>query len=278
MATKRGLVIEGGGMRGAHTCGVFMGMTDAGLTTPFDVVAASSAGACTAAYWVSGQGALFPRIWADFLHDGRFLNPFRFFTGGSAMDLDYLIDEVFGKIEPLNLKALRETSTKFFVATTDCQTGEEIYFNNHDYEILPVLKASAALPLAYRGPVSINDRLYMDGGIAAPIPIQKVLDEGCDDVTILLTRPEGYRKKNSILNLLPYFYRRRFPELAKTLARRHEIYNRSIIQIEDGKLPCRLTIIRPLVKLPVGRMTSNRAKILQAIEQGRQEARLVLGV
>ncbi len=274
---KRGLVIEGGGMRGAHTCGVFMGMTEAGIK-PFDVVAASSAGACTAAYWVSGQGGLFPRIWADFLHDGRFLNPFRIATSRAAMDLDYLIDEVFGKIEPLDLKALRETSTKFFMASTDCSTGKEVYFTNHADDILPALKASAALPIASRSPVDVNGRLYMDGGIAAPIPIQKVLDEGCDDVTVLLTRPEGYRKKSSFLNPLPFFYRRRFPELALTLARRHEIYNHEITRIEDGSLPCRLTIIRPTAKLPVSRLTSDRKKILQAIEQGRQDARLVLGV
>ena len=41
---KRGLVLEGGGARGAHTAGMLMALIEAGLP-PFDVVCATSAGA-----------------------------------------------------------------------------------------------------------------------------------------------------------------------------------------------------------------------------------------
>lgn len=272
---KRALVVEGGGMRGAHTCGALMALVHGGLSN-FDVVAATSAGACTAAYLVSGQHHLFPNIWTKHLHDGRFINLRKLASRRSVMDLDFLIHTVFRELEPLNVEAIRNSPTRFFIVATDCETGQPVYFDNRSGSILNALKASAAMPLAYRHPVVIENRTYLDGGLSDPIPIQRVIDEGCEEIYLLLTRMEGYRKKPLFMNLLPRIYRKKYPQLAELLERRHEEYNETILRIEKGDFPARLIIIRPQAKLPVRRLTTNHAKIKAAIQQGFQETMAVL--
>lgn len=57
---KVGLVVEGGGMRGAVTGGMLMQLHDLGLKDLFDVVYGSSAGAINATYFLSGQVRMMP--------------------------------------------------------------------------------------------------------------------------------------------------------------------------------------------------------------------------
>lgn len=262
-------------MRGAHTCGALIAMAEQGMTD-FDVVIAASAGACTVAYLVSRQFHLFPAIWTKYLHDGRFFDLKRLPTRHSVLDLDFLIHRVFRELDPLDVEAIRKSKTKFYIISTNCETGRVVYFDAHKDPILNALKASAALPIAYRQPVVIDGHSYIDGGISDPIPIQKAIDEGCDEIVVLLTRPEGYRKKIPLVNVLPRLYARRFPRLAEALLSRYESYNRSLDLIESGRLPARLTVIRPRTKLPVGRLTTNLSKIKAAMAQGERDAKEVL--
>ncbi|HEX5036711.1 MAG TPA: patatin family protein [bacterium] len=272
---KKALVVEGGGMRGAHTCGALMALAERGKTD-FDVVVAASAGACTAAYLVSRQFDLFPVIWTKYLHDGRFVDLKRLPTRRSVMDLDFLIHRVFKELDPLDVEAIRRSPTKFFIVSTHCETGTPVYFDAHKDPILNALKASAAMPIAYRHPVVIDGRTFIDGGVTDPVPVQKAIDEGCDDITVLLTRPEGYRKKIPLVNILPRLYARKFPRLAEAFMRRYEAYNRSVDLIESGKLPARVTVIRPKTKLPVSRLSTNLEKIRATIRLGERDAREIL--
>jgi predicted patatin/cPLA2 family phospholipase len=263
-------------MRGAHTCGALMALAEKGDAN-FDVVAAASAGACTAAYLVSRQFHLFPVIWTKYLHDGRFFDLKRLPTRRSVMDLDFLVHRVFREIETLDLNAIRASATKFYIVSTDCGTGEPKYFDAHTDPILNALKASAAMPIAYRHPVVVEGRTYIDGGVTDPIPVRKAIEAGCEDITVLLTRPEGYRKKIPFVNVLPRLYARRYPRLAEAFLRRFEAYNRTVEAIESGKLPARLTVIRPRAKLPVTRLTTSLPKIEAAIRQGFEDALQALG-
>ena len=262
-------------MRGAHTCGALMALAEKNLAT-FDLVVAASAGACTAAYLVSRQFHLFSAVWTKYLHDGRFFDLKRLPTRRSVMDLDFLVHRVFRELDPLDLEAIRTSKTKFLIVSTACETGRVQYFDAHKDPILNALKASAAMPIAYRHPVVIEGRTYIDGGVTDPIPVQKAVDEGCDEIVVLLTRPEGYRKKIPLVNVLSRLYARKFPRLAEALLKRYEAYNRSMDLIESGRLPARLTVIRPKAKLPVTRLTTSLPKIQAAIEQGQREALEIL--
>lgn len=264
----KGLVVEGGGMRGAHSCGALWALLERGITD-FDVVVGASAGACSAAFFVARQFDLFTRIWQDYLHGSRFIR-FRNLSSRerSVLDLDYLIHDVFQTKEKLDVEAIRTGKTRFFIAATEVSTGSPIYFDARRDPILIALKASSAIPIAYRHPVVVNGTAYCDGGVSIPIPIQKAIDEGCDEVTVLLTRPLGFRKKKPLFQIVPQIVRKRYPALSEALARQHLLYNHLVSQIERGDFPCRLIVIRPGEPLPVRRLTTDREKILAAINQG----------
>lgn len=268
---KKGLVIEGGGMRGAHTCGALMAMAERGLTD-FDVIVAASAGACTASFFVSGQYDLFPLVWTKHLHDGRFINLRKLASSQSVMDLDFLIQQVFGDFAPLDIQAIQKSHGKFFIVATSCETGQPVYFDSHKVNILHALKASSALPIAYRHPVIIEGIHYIDGGISDPIPIQKAIDEGCDEIFVLLTRPAGYKKKSPFVQILPRMYQKKYPRVAEALTRRHEAYNSLLERIEEEDFPCKIRVVRPSDKTPVSRLTTSLKKIRQTIAQGYRDA------
>ena len=273
---KRGLVVEGGGMRGSHSCGVLMALVEHGYHA-FDVVAATSAGACTSAFLVSRQFDLLPKIWTEHLHGSQFIK-FRNMTkrGASVMDLDYLIDQVFANTRPLNTLEIQKSKTTFYMVATDCETGKPKYFEGHKDPILPALKASSALPIAYHQPVRVNDHLYIDGGLSDAIPIQKVIEAGCKEIIVVLTRPEGYRKKSPLIDFMPSYYRKKFPQLAEEIRHRHQRYNTTVEKIENKDFPAKLTIIRPNTKPIASRMTTNLAKIKASILQGYHDATEIL--
>ncbi|QQR80142.1 MAG: patatin family protein [Deltaproteobacteria bacterium] len=273
---KRALIVEGGGMRGSHSCGALMALVENGFWE-FEVVAATSAGACTSAFLVSRQFDMLPKIWTEHLHGTRFIN-YRNLTrrSSSLMDLDYLIDQVFANTAPLNTQAIQESSTQFYIVATHCKTGKPKYFEGHTDPILPALKASAALPIAYRQPVIIENDSYIDGGLSDAIPIQKAIEEGCEEIFVLLTRPKGYRKKSPLIDLMPAYYKKSFPLLAEEIRLRHQRYNTIVEKIETNDFPARLRVIQPQEKPIASRMTTNLKKIKASILQGYQDANLVL--
>lgn len=273
---KRGLVVEGGGMRGSHSCGVLMALIEHGFFE-FDVVAATSAGACTAAFLVSRQFDLLPQIWTEHLHGSQFIK-FRNILRrqSSVMDLDYLIDQVFTNSQPLNTEEIRKSKTTFYMVATHCHTGKPQYFEGHKDPVLPALKASSALPLAYHQPVIIDGNPYIDGGLSDAIPLQKVIDAGCTEAIVILTRPQGYRKKSPFIDVMPAYYRKRFPHLAQEIKRRHERYNSVIQRLENNDFPIKLLVIRPSVSPLATRLTTNLKKIKASILQGYQDAKMTL--
>ncbi len=273
---KRALIVEGGGMRGAHSCGVMMALAESGLTS-FDVVAATSAGACTAAFLVSGQPQLLPIIWTEYLHGHTFINFKNVLRKKSIMDLDYLIDDVFCIRQPLDIGSLQRSATDFYITATHCESGKATYFHNRRDPILKALKASSAIPIAYRQPVIIDNQPYLDGGLSDPIPIQKAIEAGCEEIYVVLTRPEGYRKKVSVMNLLPRFFEKKYPRLSETMLHRHETYNRIAENLEKGHYPGRIHIIRPSQKLPISRLTTKLESIKAAVAMGYQDG-LRMGV
>ena len=270
---KRGLVVEGGGMRGAHTGGVLNALRDHGLT--FDIVTGSSAGSNNAAYWVDGYPQM-DMAWRNYLHGDRFIRYRNLFLGRPLLNMDYLYQEVFRKVYPLN--HVNEASIRFFITVTDCETGQPYYVENKPgTDILGALFAGAAMPFGYPLPVKYGDRFSADGGITDSVPFQKALDHGASDLWIILTRPKGYRKSSSLLaNYLNRWMFGDYPALVQAMARRSEMYNDQLATIERMEKAGRAIVIRPSPDLKLSRLQRNQTKLHQAIEQGYKDTMLVL--
>ena len=62
-------------------------------------------------------------------------------------------------------------------------------------ELWTALLASSRMPWAGGEPVEIGGRRYLDGGMAAPIPVREALDAGATHVLALQTRPFGVPRR-----------------------------------------------------------------------------------
>ncbi|MBM7661995.1 putative patatin/cPLA2 family phospholipase [Bacillus mesophilus] len=167
-----GLVLEGGGMRGLYSAGVLDFFMEKELYFPY--VIGVSAGACMAASYLSRQKGRNQKVNIDLVKDPRYLSWRNLLRKREMFGMDFLFDEVPNRLVPFDFDTFIEGSEEFLVGTTDCQTGQPIYFNKKDHgrNMLTIIRASSSVPFISSS-VSYQDKILLDGGIADPIPIKK---------------------------------------------------------------------------------------------------------
>jgi predicted patatin/cPLA2 family phospholipase len=115
-----------------------------------------------------------------------------------------------------------------------------------------------------------------DGGVADSIPVIKAYEMGARDITVILSRPLGYRKKPS---RSPWLLRRilsKTPRLAEAMITRAARYNHSIDFIENPPTGCRIRVIAPPASFTVGRMTTDSTKLNEGYAMGLEAAGAML--
>lgn len=80
------------------------------------------------------------------------------------------------------LKDLGDTAVPCHVVTTDLHTGTPCWWSDGDP--LAILTASACLPALFP-PVPLGGSLHVDGGVTAPVPIERALELGAKRVWVL---------------------------------------------------------------------------------------------
>ncbi|MDO8494489.1 MAG: patatin-like phospholipase family protein [Deltaproteobacteria bacterium] len=263
--TKRALVIEGGGFRGAYAAGVVYGLLTQAPEITFDVVVANSSSVSTGAYFVTKQAKELNGIWVDEKSVGSpkvlswWRAPISFYK--SFMNIDYVFDELMTKDYRLDLNALQKSKIDYFVTAMEFPTGRRHQFSNRDPQIWDAMRASCAVPWAYIGKIVIRGQRYIDGFYDS-IPLRIAKEQGCDDIWIVSTRPKGYRKgRLKLFEILPLKH-------CRLLAKRHLYYNETAEEIEASD---RYKVIRPEVKLPVSRLTNNAQEISEIFEMGQKD-------
>jgi predicted patatin/cPLA2 family phospholipase len=269
--TRDVLVVEGGGLRGAFSAGALAELASDG-SLRLDACYATSSGAPSAAYLLTGQAEDAVRIWQDFTSGSQLIAPSRLLLGKSLMDLDRLID-VFRERVRLQVDRL-PAEIPLFVSVTNCTTAQAEYLRCSQDNAFALLKATMALPLVYGPTISIGGVPYFDGGLVDSIPLRKALAHEAQRTIVVLTQPRGYRKRPSpqMARMLAVYYRQ-FPALAAAFAQRFQRYNDCLDEIERLEDLGQINVIRPQTKLPATRLSRDRQDILASLSQGRLEAR-----
>ena len=168
---KIGLVVEGGGMRGALSGGSLLALDLMNLRDCFDAVYSVSAGGVNAAYFLSNQGTLGMTVYFDDITTRKFINPWRLWK---MVDVDYVYDHIVREVKPLCEAAVRDSRPDFFVTATDIDSGEHVLLNAKDPQasVATYLKATAAIPVLYNRSVVIGGHHYMDGGVSGGLPME----------------------------------------------------------------------------------------------------------
>ena len=272
---KIGLIIEGGGMRGAFSGGVMLGLSKLGLTDCFDYVYASSSGSCAGAYFLSKQTDLGTSIYYEDLDGFKFIKPWKVTR---AADIDYLCDVIFRKTKKLDTEKVKNSKTIFKVFVADADHGDCMYYTNKDdVDMIQVIKASCALPVFYNKPVTIGPDTHMDGRIGKALPIEDVITDGCTDVLVVATVPENYHeeedglisswfKKLSMRNLSDQYQQKYYDE-------RKDSYNESL-DVIFGRVRVHrdINIYTISPDKMISKFEFKEKKLKEAVDRGEEEA------
>lgn len=265
---KRGLVMEGGAMRGLFTAGVTDVMMEAGIV--FDGAIGVSAGAVFGGNYKAGQAGRVLRYNLRFCKDPRYSSLRSLIKTGDLFGADFCYREIPDHLDPFDQAAYAANPMDFFVVATDVHTGRAVYHNCLDggREDLEWFRASASMPLASRI-VSVGGYDLLDGGIADSIPLAYLEEQGYNRNVVVLTQPMGYVKtKNKAMPLLRRVYKD-YPQLLDTLARRQDVYNETTAAIREKERRGEVFVIRPEAPLDIHRVEHDRERIQAVYDLGR---------
>ncbi|MBE6021634.1 MAG: patatin family protein [Cellulosilyticum sp.] len=273
MISKVGLIVEGGGMRGAYTAGVLEAFLDHDLYFPYAI--GVSAGANTLCSYLSKQKLRNKRLYTEWITDKRFINWRNLFTEGAYFGMNFLFDELPSKLDPFDMENFRKSNTCFKVGVTNCLTGECEFVEPKSAPTLAdanqMLKASSSLPFISKM-VTLNGKPYLDGGISDSIPIRQAQKDGYTYNVVILTRNTDYRKTYSkSTHLLAKYRLNRYPLLAQTLANRYMAYNETLDYLAQLEEEGKVFILRPTLPLKVSRYEKNKDKLYDLYDQGYAE-------
>jgi predicted patatin/cPLA2 family phospholipase len=253
---RSAIVVEGGAMRGIFAAGVLDGLFDLGIPH-FDLAIGTSAGACNLASFLAGQRGRNMRCFMNIMARPGLFSLRRALRGGHYMDLDALWD-AFAREEPLDEQALAASRTQLVSVNTCARTARPLYLTAQQPGIHEFLKAGCALPLLYRGPVSVRGELVVDGGLADPIPAREAYRRGARRLLVIRSRPAHVVKQKSPLDaVLARLLFRDGPVVARAARETPLRYQEAVQFLRTPPADAQILEIAPSLPLATSRTSQN---------------------
>jgi NTE family protein len=218
---KRGLVISGGGSKGSFAGGIieYLNLVKG---IEWTTGAGSSVGALLLPLSILGDIDTLKKYYTNITNTdifsvniynkrGKFrilnsiwrliLGKTSFGEGGNLLKLLYksLTEDKWNMIKDANKNAYITVSN----FTTGKTEYKDIYKESYN-DYIKYMLASASIPGIFEI-VNVNDNQYLDGGVMESVPLQKMMDEGCDEIDIIILKvkednlkTENYRCNNII--------------------------------------------------------------------------------
>ena len=270
-SVKKGLVLEGGAMRGMFTCGVLDVFMENDIE--FDGAAGISAGATFGCNIKSKQPGRALRYNLKYSKDWRYCSVRSWIRTGDLYGVDFCYHELPDKLDVFDRETFKNNPMEFYLAATDVETGRPVYHKCTDGGDLDLLwmRASASMP-AVSHLVEIKGRKFLDGGITDAVPFKFMEYKGYNRNVIVLTQPEGYRKEKSKATAMFDVMLRKYPNAVKAMRRRPQMYNKQMADIKLRELSGAALVIRPPESLGISRTESDPAELQRVYDLGREVA------
>lgn len=211
---KIGLVLAGGGGKGAYELGVWKALDELKLTKYITVFSGTSIGAFNSVLFAMNDMKKSDELWEEVTMDK--LVPISkselikrgigLYIGGKNLQLakkflNYKLEHGAiandGAIEVvekyLDFNKIKENNKICYAACTKLSDFSAKYFKINDFDEetgKKIVLASASLPLIYDCTEVLGEK-YIDGGIADNIPIQPVYGENCNIIIVVLLSKEA---------------------------------------------------------------------------------------
>jgi len=266
---KTGLVVEGGGMKCAYSAGILDRFMDDGIT--FDECIGVSAGAGNIASYVSGQQGRNLRFFVKHAFDPRYMGMRHFITKGSFFNLRYIYGELSNSdgADPLDYVSMQKNPAEFWMTATDAETGNARYFEKSEMaaDDYRAIMAGCAIPALCR-PIEIDGRMYFDGGVADPIPLQKAFDDGCEKVVVLLENARTFVRQPQGMRASYHFLLRRYPKMIEMIDNRHLRYRETLKWVYEMEREGKAFIFAPPENTGISTGTKDKALLQKLYDTG----------
>ncbi len=265
---RKGLVLEGGALRGLFTVGVLDVMMENNVT--FDGLIGVSAGAAFGCNMKSRQPGRAIRYNTDYARDWRYCSLRSLITTGDIFGGEFDYHYLPKHLDIFDEEAFDNNPMEMHVVCTDVMTGKAVYkqLTKCSYDCYEWIRASASMPLASKV-VKVDGYQLLDGGIADSIPLRYFQQLGYDRNIVILTQPEGYIKgKNKFLPLIR-LQLRKYPAFIQAVAERHLMYNEETAYVRDQESLGNTLVIRPKEPLPIGHLSHNPEEMWRVYHIGR---------
>jgi predicted patatin/cPLA2 family phospholipase len=265
---KKGLVLEGGAMRGLFTCGIIDVMMEAGIEP--DGLIGVSAGAAFGCNYKSRQPGRALRYNKRFARDKRYCSWQSWLKTGNLYNAEFGYHIIPAQYDFFDEEAYNSNPMAFYAVCTDVETGKPVYKKLDQATPLTYdwIRASASMPLVSKV-VELEGYKVLDGGVADSIPLAYFESIGYERNVVILTQPEGYIKEHNPLMPLMRIALRKYPHMIEAMDKRHIMYNQQLEYVRQAEQEGRCLVIRPDEKLHIGRISHNPEEMQQVYDIGR---------
>lgn len=236
----------GGGLRGIYGAGFFDYCLDNNIE--FDTVIGISAGSANLASFTAGQRGRNYKFYHDYPFRKEYMSVDNLFQKKSYLDLNYIYGVLSneGGENPLDYKSFCENKCEKFVVVTEAKSGEAKFLSadempQNDYWML---KASSCIPVVC-SPIIRDGIEYYDGGLGNPIPLDFAMENGCDKIVVIWTKPiniePNYKKDEFFGKIL----QKKYPEISKRLIEREKNIKNSLALAKKLSDEGKVMIISP---------------------------------
>ncbi len=265
---KKGLVLEGGAMRGLFTAGILDVMMDAGIE--FDGMVGVSAGAAFGCNYKSRQPGRAIRYNIRFARDKRYCSWQSWWKTGDLYNAEFGYHIIPTQLDIFDDKAFDENPMVFYAVCTDVETGKAVYkqLEKSSHLTYDWIRASASMPLASKV-IEIEGQKVLDGGVADSIPLKFFEGIGYNRNIVILTQPEGFVKEHNRLMPLMHIALKKYPKMIEAIDKRHVMYNCQLEYVREAEREGRCLVIRPDTKLPIGHISHDPDEMMRVYNIGR---------
>jgi len=183
-ACQLGITLSGGAARGYAHIGVLRAFEEAGIEIEY--ISGASMGAIIGLLYAAGKTPDEMMEIAKTIKKRRVVSLGKFHLRKTG--LDYM-EQVLKK--HIAEKTFEQLQKPLYVCVTNFQTGK--YEIIHQGEILPAIRATAAIPIMFPQQI-INGVAYIDGGMVNNLPVEP-LRERCRTVVGISVNPVEYKSE-----------------------------------------------------------------------------------
>lgn len=191
---KIGLVLAGGGAKGAYEAGVFKALSELNLIDHIDVVSGTSVGAVNALLLAMNDNNMMKETWTHLSYSKlitsqentrkhktpELIERLKRVSNGESTIIEELKSGDIGLLSQLgvkrfieefvDIKLLKKSSKSIYACAYNIDDEKTDYFKLNDYikeEMINIVLASCVIPYIFK-PIVINGKRYADGGIKNP--------------------------------------------------------------------------------------------------------------